>query len=70
MFRRRRTPRGDWHVIDSGRVRCPLRGDLDIDNCFDCNHLVDLADDDNASYIVCRPPRTDLTYGLPIGTGF
>ena len=58
-------------MIDSGRLACPIRGDLDIDYCVSCNHLVDLADDDeNASYILCRPPRTALGYDLPIYTGF
>lgn len=69
MFRRTRTPGRDWHIVDSGRVACPLRGDLDTDHCVSCPHLVDLAEDADASYIVCRPPVSVFAAPTGFGTG-
>lgn len=51
-------------------VGCPIRGDLEIDNCFGCNDLVDLVDEENASYIVCRAYRPALGHDLPVSAGF
>lgn len=41
--------------IYRGRVRCPLRGDVDVEECYGCRwaRRVDLP----ASRIACRPPR-------------
>ena len=70
MFGNRRIPR-DWHLIDAGRVGCPIRGDLDIDYCAGCNHLVDLVvgEEEEISHVVCRPPRAALD-ALRVPGGF
>ena len=42
-------------LIDGDRVRCPLRKrDVDIEECFSCDQLIDVRIDARHPAIVCR----------------
>lgn len=49
----------DAHIIDDGRVGCPVSGvDIDLDACFGCARLEQIVDvaGEPWSYVVCQGP--------------
>jgi hypothetical protein len=42
--------------VHDGRVRCPARGDLDIERCYVCPHLVGFSTRDELPFVRCRLP--------------
>ena len=48
----------EHHLIDEGRVSCPLReGDADVEACLQCSFAGDVALTAEAPFVSCRPPR-------------
>jgi hypothetical protein len=57
MFSLIRLPE-ERHLIDAGRVSCPLRGrDADVEDCLRCGFLRKLVPQGEAAFVGCRPPR-------------
>jgi hypothetical protein len=55
-WRRQRRVRRGGHVVEYGHVWCPVRhADVGIDRCLMCPSFRDLADEDGATYLYCRP---------------
>jgi len=57
------------HLIDQGRVLCPLRGDIDVEQCFDCPALRSLELNGPEPRVTCEalrpgPWRTPAEFGL------
>jgi len=48
------------HFIDQGRVLCPLRGDIDVEQCFDCPSLKAIQLDGREPQVTCEPLRAGL----------
>ncbi|GAX90374.1 hypothetical protein [Effusibacillus lacus] len=49
--------------VNKERVSCPLKGDIDIERCFDCNFLKKLDLEDRTPSVICHGLRkvTDRT---------
>jgi hypothetical protein len=41
--------------VNDHRVRCPQRGEVDVETCLLCIDLEDVVDDGDEGAIVCRP---------------
>lgn len=41
--------------IDSNRVICPMRGEIDVERCFACRALVTIRGDGDPTFVCCRP---------------
>jgi hypothetical protein len=42
--------------VTSGRVSCPLKGDIDVDHCVGCPLLVGAEQANGSMRLYCRPP--------------
>lgn len=52
--------------IDNGRVNCPKRGDLDIDNCAGCPDFRDIRKELEGEILVCsRRYAPQVSWFLP-----
>jgi hypothetical protein len=49
-------------VIDSGRVVCPVRGVVELEDCWNCPAYLGLSDD-RIPGVVCDPERRRLLAG-------
>lgn len=50
--------------IEGGRVSCPVRGNVDVELCFTCPELADLAGDPASPYVKCSPQATASVRGV------
>ena len=54
----------DKHLIDQGRVSCPIRGrDIEFDLCIGCRSLLEIDETADLPFVRCRPQsvRVPLT---------
>lgn len=50
-------------VVDEGRVRCPNRGDVEIDRCYDCPAFEGLIRTPSGrDTLMCRPDVRSWTW--------
>jgi hypothetical protein len=56
--------KADSHLIDHGRVMCPLHGDIDVEKCFDCRSLKSIQLDGPEPRVSCEALRM-LPWGTP-----
>ncbi|MND08539.1 hypothetical protein D3C83_312210 [compost metagenome] len=47
-------------IVDGGRVRCPIQGDVTVESCLACEHLRSI-DGDPIRRIECRPYHGAMT---------
>jgi hypothetical protein len=45
-------------IVDAGRVGCPIRGDVDQEECFACGRMLRYADGEQP-VVVCGQPFGD-----------
>ncbi len=50
-------------VVDAGRVNCPTRGDLDVEECFACGRMLRF-EDGSRETVVCGQPLGDPMLSL------
>ena len=50
-------------VVDAGRVRCPTRGDVDMERCFACGRMLRF-EDGRRQVVVCGQPFGDPMLSL------
>jgi len=46
------------YPVRNSRVGCPLRGSVDVDECFGCAHFRSVAGAGTAMAVRCNPPWT------------
>ena len=42
-----------WLAVRDGRVPCPVRGDIDVDECVECERQIDAAESGGVLQIMC-----------------
>jgi len=48
--------RGEYRLrIESNRIVCPMRGEIDVERCFACRALVTIRGDGEPAFVCCRP---------------
>ncbi|NJD27305.1 MAG: hypothetical protein FIA92_03305 [Chloroflexi bacterium] len=65
----RKQHRTDGHIVDHGRVWCPVRQrDVDIDRCVVCGAFEDLTRESDFEILYCRPASNWVEFeGYPVG---
>ncbi len=56
--------------IDNGTVRCPRRGDLDIDYCVGCPDLRDIRSVGDHEVMICTGRSRNSLLDRPVMSGF
>lgn len=47
--------------VSDNRVNCPRRGDIDVETCWSCPNLGELAEERDKQVVVCVPqPKRDM----------
>jgi hypothetical protein len=53
----------DCHLIDHGRVGCPVRGhDVEVDTCAGCDHLLAVDEKAPLPFVRCSTPESALNW--------
>lgn len=50
--------------VDQGRVQCPRAGDIDVDACYTCEYLDDVAQDGGGVTVMCAWRRSSVRLAL------